>query len=267
VHLHRKADDLEPVGRKALQVAQLLEVAVADLAPGAMPFPDQPGIAGLGDTPAGVREGRIPAPAVGAGEAHPALQQVQGRILADAATAVDEIILAIAAAGAGVHQHDLQRPELVSDTLQLRLDVRRGGDISVVEMAKVELHRRLEAPFERHLVDPPGRLAPVLQPVIHRREEVIGRIQMCAVVGADVDPLHRRVLAVGQVAHLHAHILRHLRRALVMVDVIDLRQHVRRVAGDPALQGDGNVDQSASHGLLPSSVPVLRRIGYRSRGC
>ena len=46
--LNGKQQTAKPVARQRLEVVQLLEMAVADLHAGAMPFPDQAGIAGLG---------------------------------------------------------------------------------------------------------------------------------------------------------------------------------------------------------------------------
>src|SRR5690348_9617922 len=67
--LNGKAADRESRHRQRLEVVQLLEVAVADLAAGLVAFPDQAGIAGLAEFFLGVHEGRVPAPGVGAGDA------------------------------------------------------------------------------------------------------------------------------------------------------------------------------------------------------
>ena len=50
-------------------------------------------------------------------------------------------------------------------------------DVAVLLGAEVELDAGLEAPFQRHLVDGDGPLA-----LVHRRMEVIGRVEMRAVV-------------------------------------------------------------------------------------
>ena len=72
----------------------------------------------------------------------------------------------------------------MADALQLRFDVLGGGDVAVREVAEVELHAGLEAPFERHLVDGDRRAS---RPSSSRRMEVIGRVQVGAVVGRQGD--------------------------------------------------------------------------------
>jgi hypothetical protein len=41
----------------------------------------------------------------------------------------------------------------MADALELGFDVGGGRHIAVGELPEIELHRRLQAPFERHLVD------------------------------------------------------------------------------------------------------------------
>ena len=54
---------------------QLLEMAIADLAAGLVAFPDEACILGGGVSLGGVDEGRVPAPGIGAGETHAALEK------------------------------------------------------------------------------------------------------------------------------------------------------------------------------------------------
>src|SRR5262245_28793509 len=67
--LEGEARDREPGRRKCVQIGELLDVAVADLHAGAVAFPDDRGIAALGEAARGVEEGRIPAPGIRAGDA------------------------------------------------------------------------------------------------------------------------------------------------------------------------------------------------------
>src|SRR5665213_3742405 len=85
-HFHRKAAHREAFGRQRFEIVQLFDMAVADLASGAMAFPDQSGIAGLGVLLHGVDKGRVPAPAIGAGDAHTTFEQIERRFSAHAAT-------------------------------------------------------------------------------------------------------------------------------------------------------------------------------------
>src|SRR3990167_1596573 len=70
-----EAADREPRGRQRLQVVQLLKMAVADVAACLVALPDQGLVARLGHALGGVGKRRIPAPGVGAREAHTTLQQ------------------------------------------------------------------------------------------------------------------------------------------------------------------------------------------------
>src|SRR6185369_17970452 len=63
-NLNWEAADRESMRRQRFEVMQLFEVTITDLAPGLVPLPDQPGIAGLGIAPLRVHERRVPAPAV-----------------------------------------------------------------------------------------------------------------------------------------------------------------------------------------------------------
>src|SRR5438552_270991 len=83
--LDRKTGDGETGRRQLLEVVQLFDVAVADVAPGLVTFPDQAGVPGFGVFLRGVDKRRVPAPAVDAGQSHAALEQIHGRLVAHAA--------------------------------------------------------------------------------------------------------------------------------------------------------------------------------------
>jgi hypothetical protein len=143
----------KPSAGSDFQVVQLLQVAVADVAAGLVTFPDQAGVLRFAVLLCGVDERGVPAPGVGAGQAHAAFEQVHRRLVAHAAAAGHIVGLAVAAAGAGVDHHDLQRLEGVADARQLGLDIGGGDHVAVGEVAEVQLHPGLEAPVQRHLVD------------------------------------------------------------------------------------------------------------------
>src|SRR6478752_2513591 len=69
LHLHRQAGDGESRRRQRFQIVQLLDLAVARLPAGLVAFPDQRGVAGLGEAARGMAERSIPAPAIGADDA------------------------------------------------------------------------------------------------------------------------------------------------------------------------------------------------------
>src|SRR6185312_16630118 len=120
------------------EIVQLLEMAIADLAPRLVTFPDKSGIAARGIFVLGVDEGRVPAPGIGAGEAHAALQKIERRIAAHAAAGGDVIRLAIGRAGAGIDDDDLERLQLMADARELVLDIRIGDNIAVGKIPEIE---------------------------------------------------------------------------------------------------------------------------------
>src|SRR6185369_15950144 len=63
--LDREAGDGEAIARQRLEIVQLLEVAIADVAAGFVAFPDQAGVAALFIPLGSVHERRVPAPGIG----------------------------------------------------------------------------------------------------------------------------------------------------------------------------------------------------------
>ena len=66
----RKAGDGEAVGGQGLEIVQLLDMAVADVASRLVALPDQRGVMSCGIFLGGVDKGRVPAPAVDARDAN-----------------------------------------------------------------------------------------------------------------------------------------------------------------------------------------------------
>jgi hypothetical protein len=126
-----------------------------------------------------------------------------------------------------------------------------SAHIAVRLVAEVELHGVVEAPFERHLVDGHRRLA-----VIHRGMEMIGRIEVRAVVGRDRDLLHRGTGAVGKLVAPHAEHSHEIVRAGLVIEIGDGGQHIGRVGRDPGFQRDRNIDDATRHTF--SNVVGLR---------
>src|SRR5438552_3365550 len=92
--LHRETTDRETLRRQLVQIVQLFDVAIADLAAGPVALPDQAGVVGLRILRHGVDERRVPAPAVDAGDPDAALQQIERRFAARAAAPRDIVGLA-----------------------------------------------------------------------------------------------------------------------------------------------------------------------------
>ena len=222
-------------------------MAVADVAPGLVAFPDQAGVVAFGVFHRRVLEGRVPAPGVGARQAHAALEQVHRGLVAHAAAGRHEVVVAVAAAGAGVDDDDLQGLERVADALELGLDVGRRHHVAIGQVAKVQLHAGLKAPLQRHLVDGPGLLL-LAQRLVHGAVEVVGRIEVGAVVGRELNLLDRPAFAVGQVFLLQAG-----KEGLDLADgvfvgeVLDLGREGGRVGDDVVFEVDREVDELAGH--------------------
>src|SRR5262249_48665379 len=191
-HLDRKAAHLEALRGQLFEIVQLLEMAIADLAAGLVAFPDQARVARLGEFLRRMHERRVPAPAVCSGDPNAALEQIERRLAPHAAAGCHIMRLAVGGAGISVHQHDLERFERMADALELRFDVAGGGHIAVRESSGIELDARLEAPFERHLVDGDRALA-----AVHGGVKMVGRVEMGAIVSHERDQLDRPALAVG----------------------------------------------------------------------
>jgi hypothetical protein len=127
---------------------------------------------------------------------------------------------------------------------QFRLDILRVGDIAVLKPREVELHAGLETPVERHLVDGDRALA-----FVHRRCEVIRRVEMCTVMGNELDALDRPGLLVGQIFGLQAgEETREFGHRHFMVDIVDFRPEHGRIRDDVVLQIDRQIDDAACHG-------------------
>ena len=136
---------------------------------------------------------------------------------------------------------------------ELGVDVGGGRDIAIGEMAEVELHPGLKAPFERHFVDRPGALA-----AVHRRVVVPRRVEMGAVVRRELHALDRPSLPVRQVLLLEPRKERkNLREALLVVDVFDSR--ARSPGGPPRRRS------AAARKYRPDDGPSFSPQGKSSR--
>ena len=199
----------------------------------------------------GERERRIPAPGVGAGNADALLEQKKRRFAAHAAAFVEKRRVAVGGPRRGIHEHDVERLERMADAVELALHVIGLADIAVRLGAEVELDAGGEEPLQRHLVDLPRRLA-----AVHRTGEMPWRVEMRAIVRGDRHTLDRRAFAVRQLFDLEAgEYLRELLGAFAVIDVLDARQHVRRIRSNAGFEGDGKVDDPHVH-CLPCSVSL-----------
>jgi hypothetical protein len=146
-----------------------------------------------------------------------------------------------------------------ADACQLGLDVGCGDDGAIGEVTEVELHRRLKAPLERHVVDRDRRLL-VAERFVHRRVKVVRRVEVGAVVGGQPHELHRPALAVGQVFALQAgKKTRDLLDRIAMGEVLDPRRERRWVAQHVVLEKDRQVDEAARHRTAPPPQAGISR--------
>src|SRR5205823_519776 len=82
--------------------------------------------------------------------------------------------------------------------------------------------------------------------------EVPGRIEMRAVVGRELHLFDRPALPVREILGLQTlEELQHARQALLVIDVLDGRVSARWIGRHVVLQGYGDVDQLARHGVFP----------------
>ena len=94
--------------------------------------------------------------------------------------------------------------------------------------------------------------------------KVPGRIQMRAVVGGELHLLDRPALPVRQIFRLQpVEELQHPRQALLVIDVLDGRMPARRIGRHVVLQGNGDIDQLARHGV--SSLVIVLVAGPAGR--
>src|SRR4029450_1507558 len=234
---------------------QLFDMAIADIAAGAMALPDQRSIARLGILFHCVDERCVPAPTIDSGHAHAALKQIKRRFTSHAAAFGNIVGLAVGGAGARVYQHDLERRERMADALEFGLDVLCRCDIAIREVPEVEFHRGLEAPFERHLIDSDGPL-----PTIHGRGEMPRRIEMRRAVGRQSDPFDSPTFAVRQIFLFQPRKeFQNIGCRRLMIEIVDLRPITGRIGRDVVFKWNRNVDSLACHVCSPVSARLRLR--------
>src|SRR4029079_15485800 len=90
--------------------------------------------------------------------------------------------------------------------------------------------------------------------MVHGREEMIRRVEMRAVVGADGGLLDGGIFAVRQLVDADTHVAGHARGSLMVIEVLDLWQHLRRIAGNTGLERGRDVDETARHAYSPATT-------------
>ena len=96
------------------------------------------------------------------------------------------------------------------------------------------------------------------QRLVHRRMEVVGRVEVRAVVRGQLHDLHRPAFAVGQVFLLQAGKERQdAGYALVVIGIFDMRAKTRRIGGYVVLQRHRDVDEFARHDSLLISLKSI----------
>lgn len=165
------------------------------------------------------------------------------RFAADTTTRMNVSVGAVHVARTGVHEHDIHRLQLVANTLEFGLDIRRGCHVAVIEMAEVQLHARPEIPIERHLVDRRHRIAVAVAGVV-----MIGRVHMRAIVSRERDVFDRPALASRQVLFLQSREqLDHELGVFFARDIADRRPHERRIDYRLVVERLGDIDEFRRH--------------------
>src|SRR4051812_31302490 len=113
-------------------------MAVADVAPGLVPLPDQRFVTGFRKSLGGVRERGVPAPCVCSGQSHAALEQVHGCLVAHAAACVEIVRMAVAAPGPGIDDNDIQWLKRMVDSSELLFHFTRGHYVAIRQMSEVQ---------------------------------------------------------------------------------------------------------------------------------
>src|SRR5262245_59467049 len=106
-------------------------MAIGNLPPGLVAFPDDLRVVLLEPAFARVVEWRVPTPGVDTGNAHAARGEIKRRFAAHAATGSEIFVSARTTCGAGVHQHDVEGFQRVADALELRLHFSCGHHMAV----------------------------------------------------------------------------------------------------------------------------------------
>src|SRR5262249_28070921 len=130
-HLYRETTHGEALGREGFEIVQFFDMAIADLASGAVPLPDQRCVSRLGVLLHRVNEWRIPAPPVGTGHAYATFQQVHCRLASHAAALSDIVGTAVSGAGARVHNDNLEWRKRVADALEFGFNILCRCNIAV----------------------------------------------------------------------------------------------------------------------------------------
>ena len=134
------------------------------------------------------------------------------------------------------------------DALELSLDIARRHHITISKMAEVEFHARLKAPVEIDFVNRDRALRSA-GTLVHRRVKVIWRVQMRAVVRAQLNRFHRPHGFVRQIRLLQAGKERlHLVKRVLMVEILDLRRKCRRIGDNIVFEIDREINKFAWHG-------------------
>ncbi|MNH18480.1 hypothetical protein D3C79_781830 [compost metagenome] len=152
----------------------------------------------------------------------------------------------------------------MADASQFGLHLRRRHHVAVRQVAKIQLHTRLQAPLQRQLIDAERPLA-----AIGGGRIMPGRIHVRTAVGGDLQPFSCPRLIARQVFLAQAREHRgHFRPALLVVHVVDLWQQRRWVSVRVVVQGYRKVQQATLvhvHAHIPLRVAAMLRRGGRSR--
>src|SRR5260370_9668427 len=115
---------------------------------------------------------------------------------------------------------------------ELRFHISRARNITIRQVAEIQLDARLEAPIERNFIYGYGAAS-----AVHGRCVMIRGIQMSAVVGDEIDPLDSPCFAIRQVLGTQSREkLLDLRNRPLVIDVLDARSVGGRIRQDTIFQ-------------------------------
>src|SRR5210317_1811205 len=210
-----------------------------------MPFPYEAGIATLSEFFCSVGKRSVPAPGIRARDFYPALKQVHSGFIAHTTTAINIICIAVCLTRCGIDQHDFKWAQYVTDPIKLRRYVRRGHDVTIREMPKIQLHAGLKTPLQGHFVYGDCALStPRL--FVHGAMKMIGSIEMGAIVRAKLHHFYGPPFSIGKILSLKTvEKLGHLFCPCIVGNVFNLRLDKRWIADDVVLKINRKIDKTS----------------------
>ena len=144
------------------EVGQFFHVTVANLDPGEMGLPYDPGITSLMKLLGQEGQGAVPTPGIDSHDLYPPLGKVKGALAVHPGPLNEVLGSSPGRIGSRLDKNDIERPNLVADPLELALHIIRGDPLAVGLVTEIEENAVAKTPVERavsytHLTLPTNR--------------------------------------------------------------------------------------------------------------